>query len=189
MSLSSPDDRVGVVVDDDGDILVTLLVAGLIYAYVYKIVKTPGTFRLNDIQRAMYAPANGLPVYPHVLGYDTTRQIYRKPTYSKVKVLRKAAVRIRPRDVSYDDSVFRTLDTVCVIGYLHESASPIQPSPCARLRVLLVITFTTLFAKRTVIFMPAVGAGMDPDVVYTILIRVKVASFYDSTLDIEQFFT
>jgi hypothetical protein len=49
MPLSSPYNRVGVVVDNDRDVLVSFLVAGFVNADVYKIIKALGTLRLNDI--------------------------------------------------------------------------------------------------------------------------------------------
>jgi hypothetical protein len=43
-------------------------------------------------------------------------------------------------------------------------------------------------ADGAIILMPYVGAGMDPDMIYTFLNRVEVSAFYNYVLDIEQFF-
>ena len=49
VSLRCPDNAVRVVVDDDRDVLVPLLVAGLINAYVYKVIEPAGAFRFDLI--------------------------------------------------------------------------------------------------------------------------------------------
>jgi hypothetical protein len=72
-----------------------------------------------------------------------------------------------------------------VIRYINEGTAPVKPSPRAGLGILLVIALTPFMAKGAVIFVPAVGTSMNADVVHPILIRVKIASFNNSTLDIE----
>lgn len=175
-------------VDNDCDILVSFPVAGLINTDVYKIVKAFGTLRLNDIQGSVNTPSYGLPVNAHVLGDGTAGQIQGKPSDSKVKVLGEVAVGVRPRNISDKDTMLRAFDAVCGIGHLNKGTAPVHSTSDAGLRILPVIRFTALKAERTVVFVPAVGARMNADMVHAMLIREKVTTFYDRGLDIEQFF-
>lgn len=103
--LCRPYDRVGVVVDNDRDVLVAFLIAGLVNADVYKAVKPAGTFGFNVIEGAVDAPADGFPVDTHVLGDSASGKIYRKPPDLEVKDLREAGSRICPWDVSDKDAL------------------------------------------------------------------------------------
>ena len=52
-----------------------------------------------------------------------------------------------------------------------------------------VISLTVSATEGTVIFMPDIRAGLDADMGHAILIVVNIVGFYNSVLDIEQFFT
>ena len=62
-----PDDRVVIVVDDDCNVLMTLLVAGLVNANVHEVVKPSGALRFDVIQRPVNATPDRFPVDAHVL--------------------------------------------------------------------------------------------------------------------------
>ena len=187
MAIRSPYNSVGVMIDYDRDVFMTFLIAGLIDPYIYKVIKAFRAFWLNDIQCTVHASADRFPVYPHAFGYDTARQVYSKPTNREVKVLCKPTFWIGPWNVSNNNSVFGAFDTVRVIGYFNKGCASVQSSPCAWLRILLVIASATLMAEWTIIHAPSIGAGVDANVIHSILIRVKIAFFYNCMLDIEQF--
>ena len=107
VSLSRPDDRVGIVVDNNSDVLVALPVIGLIDTDVDKVIKTPGTLRLDLVQCPVDTVANGLPVDPHVFGDGTSRQVDGEPPDSQVEVFREAASRLSPGNIRNEDSVLR----------------------------------------------------------------------------------
>jgi hypothetical protein len=130
--LGCPDDRVRIVVDDDSDVLVPLLVAGLIDAYVYEIIKPAGALRFYVIQRPVHTPSDGLPVNPHILRDNASREINGKPADGKIKVLGKSAVRICPGDIGHNNTMFRALDPMRITGHFNKSTSPIQGSPDTR---------------------------------------------------------
>jgi hypothetical protein len=134
------------------------------------------------------APAYCLPVNAHILGDNAAGQIHGKPSDGKIEVLCEAAVWIRPWDFCDKNAMLWAFNAVGVIGYLNEGSSPIQSSPGTRLWIFLIVTLTAFVTEWTIIFMPSAGAGMNTDVIHSILIRVEIASFYNSTLDIEQLF-
>jgi hypothetical protein len=43
-------------------------------------------------------------------------------------------------------------------------------------------------AERTIVDMPGIWSGVDTDVINTVIVRVEFCIFYNSVLDIEQFF-
>ena len=115
MSLGCPDDRIGIVVYNDGDVFVALPVAGLINTDVDQVIKTSGTLRLDHVQCPVDTAADRFPVDPHVLGYRAARQIDSQPSDGEVKVFRKAASRVGPRDIRNEDAVFGALNAVCAV--------------------------------------------------------------------------
>ena len=67
MTGSSPDNSIGIMIHNDGNVLVPLLVACLVYADAYKIVQPAASVRFNLIECTGYAVPHGLPVNTHVL--------------------------------------------------------------------------------------------------------------------------
>ena len=65
--LSRPDNRVGVMVDDYRNVLVSLFVTGLVDADINEVIKPLGTLWLYVIQRSVDAAAYRFPVDAHVL--------------------------------------------------------------------------------------------------------------------------
>jgi hypothetical protein len=72
---------------------------------------------------------------------------------------------------------------------LYECCTKVKASPSARLIYPLVVTRTASVAERTIILMPFIRPRMDSEVGNTIPIKIEVCIFYDSMIDIEQFFT
>ena len=172
-------------VDDDRDVLVSFLIAGLVNADIYEVVRPSGTLRLNVVQCPVDAPSHRLPVDAHVLGYGTSGKICRKPSDREVKVLCKAAARICPWDICRYDTVFRTIDAVGMPDYLNNGSTPVKGSPAAGSFNGLVVVITMLMAKRTIILVPCVGTGIDLYVVHPISIRIKILSCNNCLVDIE----
>ena len=108
MSLGCPYNRVGIVVDNNGDVLVALPVTGFINTDVDKVIKVSGTFRLDFVQGPVNAPADGLPVDPHVFGDSTPRQVDGEPSNCQVEIFCKAAPRISPGNVCNKNPMLRT---------------------------------------------------------------------------------
>ncbi len=96
----------------------------------------------------------------------------------------KAAAGISPGDVSSYDTMFRAVNTVGMSHYLNQGPAPVKGSPTAGFLNWLVVVFTTLMTERAVVFMPCVRTGMDPDVVYSISICIKILSCNNCLLDI-----
>ena len=67
MPLRSPDDCVCIVVDDDRNVLVSLLVACLVNADVHEVIKPSGAFGFDVIQCSVDAASDCFPVDAHVL--------------------------------------------------------------------------------------------------------------------------
>ncbi|WP_207648487.1 hypothetical protein, partial [Butyrivibrio sp. INlla14] len=59
----------------------------------------------------------------------------------------------------------------------------------ARMLGLLIITIAPPMAERAIILMPFISPSLYPEVAYTILVIIEICIFYDSMVDIEQFFT
>ena len=67
MPLCCPDNGICIVVNDNRNVLVTFLIAGLINANVYKVIKSSGALRFNVIQSSVYTTPNCFPVDAHIL--------------------------------------------------------------------------------------------------------------------------
>ena len=188
MPLRRPYDCVRVMVDDDRDVLVAFLIAGLVNADIHKPVQSAGAFRLNHVQSAVDASAGRFPIDAHVLGDGASREICRKPPGREVKVFRKSAAGISPWDIGNIYPVFRAVDAVCPVFHLHEDAARIHPPPCTGDGRMFILYRAGLMAKRAVILMPFIWSCLDADMLHTISIRVKVAVFDNSVLDIQDIF-
>ena len=172
-------------IDDDSYVFVPFLITGLIDTDIYKVVEPAGTFRFYIIQGAVNASADGLPVDAHVFGYNTTWQINGKPSDVKIKIFGKATAGVCPWYISNKYAVIRTLYAMGIIGDLDKHCTPIQSSPCAWLRILLVVSPAPFMADGAIVGMPYIRSGVDADVINTIIIRVEFCVFYNCILDIE----
>ena len=172
VSLGCPDDRIRIVIDDDRDVLVSLPVTGLIDTDVDKVVKASGSLRLDLVQCPVDTTADSLPVDAHVLRNGTTRQVDGEPSDSQVEVFCKTAPRISPWNIGNENPMLRAQNTVRTPGAGHTGLDIIRPA--------------SLMAEGTVILMPSVRACMDPEVVYTIRVLIKIVSGHNCGLDTEQ---
>ena len=186
VSLGRPDDRVGIMIDNDRDVLVAFPVTGLIDTDVDKVIKASGTLRLDHAQRPVDTAADSLPVNTHVFGDGTARQVDGEPSDSQVEVFGKAAPRISPGNVCNKDAMLRTEDTVRAVLDLDQRSAPVERPPGAGQTGLDIIGFAPLMAEGTIILMPLVRAGMDPQMVHTIGILIKIVSGHNCGLDTEQ---
>jgi hypothetical protein len=75
--------------------------------------------------------------------------------------------------------MLRTLYAMCPAFNLYKGSSEVKTSPGARVFDPLIITRTSPVTERTVILMPFISPCMNPEVTYTILIKVKVCIFYN----------
>lgn len=66
MALRRPYNGIGVVVDDDCDVLMAFLIAGFVNADIYKSVQPSGAFRFDIVQGTVDASSYGLPVDAHI---------------------------------------------------------------------------------------------------------------------------
>lgn len=185
VSLGRPDDGVGIVIDNDRDVLVAFPVTGLINTNVDKVIKASGTLRLDLVQRSVDTAADSFPVDPHVFGDGTPRQVDSEPSDSQVEVLREAAPGISPGNVRNEDAMFRAQETVRAVLDLDQRSAPVEGTPGAGETGLDIIGFATLMAERAIILMPLVRAGMDPEVIHTVGILIKIVSGDNCGLDTE----
>lgn len=186
MSLGRPDDGIGIVIDDNGDVLVAFPVAGLVYTDVDKVIKAPGTLRFDLVQCPVDTSADSLPINPHVFGDSTTRQVDGEPSNSQVEVFRKAAPRISPGNVCNENSVLWTQDTMRAVLDLNQRSSPVESTPGTGQACLDIIWSAPLMAERAIILMPLGRACMDPEVVHTGRILIKIVSGHNCGLDAKQ---
>ena len=123
--LRCPDNGIGIVVDDDSDILVSFLIAGLVDADIHKVIEPSGTLRFDLVERPADTAPDSLSVDAHVLRDSTAGKVDSKPTDHQVKVAGEAAFRICPRDMGSHDPVLRTFDTVRPALYPDERGTPV----------------------------------------------------------------
>lgn len=133
-----------------------LLVAGFVNADVHEVIKSSGAFRFDVVQSSVNAAPD--------------RQI---------KVTGESASRICPGNIGCYDTMLRTLYAMCPAFNLYKGSSEVKTSPGARGFDPLIITRTSPVTERTVILMPFISPCMNPEVTYTILIKVKVCIFYN----------
>ena len=72
---------------------------------------------------------------------------------------------------------------------LDQRPAPVKSASGAWRPGLNIIQLAALMTEWTVILMPSVRARMDPEVVYTVGILIKIVSGYNCGLDTEQFST
>jgi hypothetical protein len=185
VSLGRPDDRIGIVIDNDCDVLVAFPVTGLVNTNVDKVIKASGTLRFDLVQRSVDTAADSFPVDSHVFGDGTPRQVDGEPSDSQVEVLREAASGISPGNVRNEDAMFRAQDTVRAILDLDQRSAPVERTPDAGQTCLDIIGFAPLMAEGAIILMPLVRAGMDPEVIHTVGILIKIVSSNNCGLDTE----
>jgi hypothetical protein len=82
--------------------------------------------------------------------------------------------------------MLRAQDTVRVILDLNQRPAPVECAPGSGKTDLDIIGFASLMAEGTVILMPFVRACMDPEVVHTVGILIKIVSSHNCGLDTEQ---
>ena len=173
-------------IDYNGDVLVALPAAGFINTDVDKVLKAPGTLRFDLIQCPVDTSADSLPINPHVFGDSTTRQVDGEPSNSQVEVFRKAAPRISPGNVCNEDAVLRTQDTVRAVLDLDQRPTPVESAPGTGQAGLDIICPAPLMAEGAIILMPLVKACMDPEVVHSGGILIKIVFSHNCGLDAEQ---
>ena len=129
VAVSYPDHDIGVVVNNDGDVLMPLAVAGLIDTDADKAIQPSGTFRFKVLQTSEDTSSDCLPVDAHEVRHGASGQIFREPSDGQVKLFCKAASRISPRNCSRDNTILRTAGSVSRAFNLYQNAAPVQFSP------------------------------------------------------------
>jgi len=185
VSLCRPYNGIGVVVNNDRDVLMAFFITGLVNDDIYEMFQPFGTLWLNVVQCPVDIPADGFPVDAHILRHHAAGQINCKPSNCKVKVPGKAASRISPGNISSYDTMFWAINTMGISHYLNQSPAPIKGSPTTGFFNWLIVVFTTLKAKGAIVFMPCVRTGIDSDLIYSISIGIKIVSCNNCLLDIE----
>jgi len=123
--LCRPYNGIGVMVDDDRDVLMAFLITGLVNADIYKIVQPPGTFRINVVQGTADTPSYGLPVNAHIFGHGVAWEISCRPWDGKVEVLRISAVWVCPRNICNQNAVEGTLNAVGIAFHFDKHTAPV----------------------------------------------------------------
>lgn len=104
---SCPDDGVGVMVGDDGDVLVALAVTGLIDADADEPVEAPRRIRLQIPKGSGDAAADGLPVDQEEIGDGGARKMRGEPSRGAVEGGSEAGIVIGPGNRGDDYAVLR----------------------------------------------------------------------------------
>ena len=188
MPFSGPDHCVGLMVHDDGDVLVSFLVAGFIDADVDKVIQPDRSFRLDFIQSTGNTAAHGLPVNAHVLSYCIPRKVDCKPSNRQVKVLCEVASRICPWYVSDDAAMLRTLDALGLTLNLNEDASKVETTPYSNVLGRTAILGAFLPTKGAAILVLLIRPRLYPEVLHTSSIGIIFSGLDHCVLDIQQIF-
>ena len=154
----------------------------------HKAVKSSCAIRFDVVQRTVDAPADGLPVDPHIFGNSTPGQVHCKPSNSEVKVFCEPAAGICPGDISHTHAMFRTDNPVCLVFHFDNDSLPVQPPPYTRGLALAVIAWTFFVTDGAIILVPSARAGGNSDAVCPINACFDFQVFDDAVLDIEQLF-
>ena len=126
MALCSPNNSVGVMVNNDSDVFVALFVAGFINADIYQAIKASSAVWLDIISSSVNTVANCFPVDAHVLRNNAARKIHGKPGCCQIKTACKSTVRICPWYICYQHTMIRTIDSASVVFNLHQCGTPSQ---------------------------------------------------------------
>ena len=86
VAVSHPDNGIGVVVNDDGDVLMPLVVAGFIDTDADKAIQPSGTFRFKVMQTSGDTTSDCLPVDAHEVCHGASGQVFREPGDGQVKL-------------------------------------------------------------------------------------------------------
>ncbi len=72
--------------------------------------------------------------------------------------------------------MLRAQDAVRTVLDLDQRSAPVERTPSAGQTGLDIIGFAPLMAEGAIILMPLVRAGMDPEVIHTVGILIKIVS-------------
>ena len=185
VAICDPDDLIGVMVDDDSDVLMPLAVACLVNANIDKTVESARALRFQVMQASRDTVAYGLPVDAHVAGYSAPGEIVGQPCYSQVEVSGEAAAGICPWHVGGHNTVFRALHTMSAVLDLHQDATEVQCSPDLRILSRSIIAWTFTMTVWAVI-VPCIGACSYPKMLDTMSIVIEAVVFNNHAIDIQR---
>lgn len=158
VALASPHDGVRLVVHDDGDVLVSLAVAGLVDADANKPVEALAGVRLEVLVRAMDATSDGVPLDAHVRGNGALAQLEGHPRHHHVERLRELRAREGPRHAGGMNAVLGAEDARQAVAKVDENAVVVQGTPQTRLRLRMVVSGATFSADGAEMLLPFVRA-------------------------------
>ena len=130
MSVTDPDNRIGIMIYNRGNVLVTLGVAGFIDTDSLKNVKSEILVRFQVIHDTCNTTAYSSPGNTHIFGNGRLVQRSCKPCNSQIKILGKSAVRESPGNRSSHNTMNRAGHSVCSRLYFHKNTTTVQSSPC-----------------------------------------------------------
>jgi hypothetical protein len=179
-----PDNRVGIVVQDDSDVLVPLLVACLVDPDAYKPVEAAAAIRFDLMKCPGHAAAHGFPVNAHIFRRSTLGKIDGQPSHSQIEVFGESAARIGPGHVSDYAAVYRALDALGVALEPHNDSPKVKTPPGTILSNGETVLRAFSAALRTSAFCISRGPNLNVQVLYSVQILIEIVSFYDNPLDI-----
>lgn len=182
--VACPDNRIGIVVHYDGNVLVTLTIACLIDSDVDKVVQPFTWIRLNVFAGSCDAAGNGLPVDPEVLGYGAAAEILSHPGGSQIKALGESGIVERPWNGSNQNAVLRTSDPLGIRIDVHQDAGKVEGSPGPD-NTGSVIDRAMSAADRTAVRLPIFGTHTDCELLYSMCINRKIGALNNCTLDVK----
>lgn len=147
-STADPDHGVGIVVDNDCDVLVSFLVAGFIDVDVHEPVKTSGSFRFKVIKGSGDTLSDRFPVNAHVVGESTSGKIFSQPCNGHIELLGEEAVRVSLRNGSGYCAMFRAVNSLRLGFNFHKDPSEIQSPPSVSTLERLARTPDISFHRR-----------------------------------------
>ena len=182
----NPHHSVRVMIDDDSDVLMPLFVACLIYSDVDKIVQSMRDFRFDHIFCTADTSAHSFPIDTEILRNNAAWKMHCKPSCCQVKILCEAAAGIRPRNISNNYSVLKTLNPMRLVFNLNKCCAPVKSSPNAGFPATGIISRTASVTVRAFVFVPLARTCLNANVVDAIGIRVEFAACDDCILKIKQ---
>ena len=163
VALAGPHDGVCLVVHDDGHVLVSLAVAGLVYADADKAVKAPFRVGLEVPVRSMDAAADRVPLDAHVGRDGALAQPQRHPCHSHVECPRELGARERPRDSCSVDAMLRAFDAGQAVAKVYDDAVVVEGAPQARFGLGVIVCRAAFSADGAKVLLPPVRAQVDDD--------------------------
>ena len=151
LPLMCPDNGVGLVGYDHGDVLVPFAVAGLIDADNTKPVQTVMQIRLDVLMYTGYDPANGVPGNTYIGSYSTLIELGCQPCGTVLELFGKSGIMECPGNAGNDHAVVGAGDTRADRFNVDKHPAKVKGTPSAR-KARVVIAQVSLTEMRAMMW-------------------------------------